>query len=284
MTNFFQYVVSGLSIGSIFAVIGMSFVLVFRTTGIVNFAQGAFAVLGSFLSYWLWKETGLPLWSAMILALPLVALVGTLVAVLAMGVRGRTTPFSSLVVTLGAGFLIEAFVLLKFGEGNRPYPGISSGHWEVRGVTILPQYVLIASVAVVAAVGLTFLLRHTIVGQALVACSDSVRAAELVGLNVRSIAVVAFALAGILSAVAGILINPIQATTYNSDVEIAINGFAAAVFGGLASIRLALLGGYVFGIAEEMVKGYIDTQYNLAAALVILLVLIAWRSRNEIAT
>jgi branched-chain amino acid transport system permease protein len=148
---------------------------------------------------------------------------------------------------------------------------------------VFPQYVLLAAVALAAAALLTFVLRRTIVGQALVACSDSVRAAELIGLDVRSIAVIAFAVAGVLSAVGGILVTPIQSTSYNSDVSIAINGFAAAVFGGFGSIWLALVGGCVLGVAEQLVVGYFNPQYDLTVALAVMLVLIGWRSRAEVA-
>ena len=143
---------------------------------------------------------------------------------------------------------------------------------------------LIAGVAILCAVALTLFLRRTIVGQALVACSDSRRAAELVGLNIRSLAIVAFAGAGALSALGGALLAPSSPMTYSSDVAITVNGFAAAVFGGLGSIRLALLGGYALGILEQLVVGYIDPQYSLIIALIVMLVLIGWRSRAEIAS
>jgi branched-chain amino acid transport system permease protein len=281
MTSFFQYVVAGLSTGSAYAIIGISFVVVFRTTGIVNFAQGTFAVLGAFLAWYLGKY--MPLWLAMIVALPLTATIGGLMALVAMGFRGRTTAFSSLIVTLGLAFLVEAVLRLAFGDTARSYPGITETAWDIGGVLVLPQYVLIGGVALFAALALTYLLRSTIVGQALVACSDSSRAAELVGLNLRSIGVLAFGAAGVLAAVGGILVTPITAVTYDRDVEIAIFGFAAAVFGGLGSIWLALVGGWVLGVAEQLVSGYWSSQYRLVVALVIMLVFIAWRSRKEIA-
>jgi branched-chain amino acid transport system permease protein len=281
LTSFLQYVVAGISTGSMYAIVGISFVLVFRTTGIVNFAQGTFAVLGAFFAWWLGKH--IPLWLAMVAALPATALVSSAVAVVAVGFRGRATGFSSLIVTLGFAFLIEALLRLAFGDTAKSYPGITQHAWQIHGVEVLPQYVLIVGVALFATVALTWLLRRTIVGQALVACSDSVRAAELVGLNIRSVAVLAFGLAAVLSAVGGMLLTPISAVSFDSDVEIAVFGFAAAAFGGLGSIWLALAGGYVLGIAQQFVSGYWSSQYRLAVALSIMLVLIAWRSRKEIA-
>jgi branched-chain amino acid transport system permease protein len=281
VTTFLQLVVVGLSTGSVFAAVGMALVVVYRTTGIVNFAQGVFAVLGGLLTFRF--HDVLPLWLAGAAAVATAAVAGSVLAVVSLGFRRRTTPLASLIVTLGVSFVAEALLLLGFGDIPRSYVGISAHAWDVGGVLVQPQYVLIAAVALAAAVGLTLFLQRTIVGQALVATSDSRRAAELVGLNVRSIAVVAFALAGALSALAGALLAPSYPMTYASDVSITVNGFAAAVFGGLGSIRLALLGGYTLGILEQLVVGYLDSQYATVIALVVMLILIGWRSRNELA-
>lgn len=282
MTTFLQLVVVGLSTGSAFALVGMSLVLVYRTTGIVNFAQGVFAVLGGLLTFRL--SSDLPVTLAALMAIVAATLLASLVGVVSVGIRGKTTSLASTIITLGAAFLAEALLLLEFGDIPRSYPGISETAWNIKGVLVQPQYVLIGLVALSAAVALTLFLRHTIVGQALVACSDSRRAAELVGLNFRSLAIVAFMAAGALSALGGSLLAPSNPMTYSSDVAITVNGFAAAVFGGLASIRLALLGGYALGILEQFVVGYVDPQYSLTVALVVMLVLIGWRARAEVAT
>ena len=256
-------------------------VLVYRATGIVNFAQGVFAVLGGLLTYSLGQHMSLVL--AAVLATLVTAFVATVVAVVAVGFRGRTTPLASLIITVGIALLAEAVLLAAFGEVPRSYSAVSDRAWDIGGVLVQPQYAVLAVVALVAALGLTLFLRRTIVGQALVASADSPRAAELIGLNLRSVAVIAFAIAGALTAVGGLLLAPTVPVTYNADLAITINGFAAAVFGGLTSIRLALLGGYALGVVEQLVVGYVDPQYNLIIALTVMLVLIGWRSRGELA-
>ena len=281
MTTFLQLVVVGISTGSVFAVVGMSLVLIFKATGIVNFAQGVFAVLGGLLTYGLGRH--LPLAVAAVLAAVITAFIATVVAVVAVGVRGRTTPLASLIITVGIALFAEAVLLAAFGEVPRSYSAVSDRAWDIAGVLVQPQYVVLTVVAFAAAAGLTIFLRRTIVGQALVASADSPRAAELIGLNLRSVAVIAFALSGALTAIAGLLLAPTVPVTYNSDLSITINGFAAAVFGGFTSIRLALIGGYALGIVEQLVVGYVDPQYNLIIALLVMLVLIGWRSRGELA-
>jgi len=281
-----QTLVVGLSTGSAFALVGISFVLIFRTTGIINFAQGAFAVMGGLFTVGLVDD--LPTWLAATIAVVVVGLIGAVFGFIAMGFRGRTTSLASLIITLGIALLVSSLELLAFGDRPHNYPGISESSWTVWDVVINPQYALVAGVTILAALLLTLLLRKTIVGNALVACADQVRAAELVGINVRSVTMIAFAVSAALSALGWVLLTPVTSVNYDSDVAIAVNGFAAAAFGGLVSIRLAYLGGLLLGIAEQLVVVYGDRvtdqarQYELAAALIVILLLIGWRSRHEV--
>jgi branched-chain amino acid transport system permease protein len=280
MRTFIQLVVIGLGTGSLYALVGIAFVLIYRTTNIINFAQGAFAVLGGLFTVALVDNVPTPV--AALAAVVLVALIGAAIGFVAVGIRGLTTPLASLIITLGIAFLAQALELLAFGDRPHTYDAITERAWTVSGIVIQPQYAVVAAATVAAAGLLTLGLRRTIVGHALVACSDSQRAAELVGLNIRSVAVLTFAVSAALTAVGGLLLTPLRPVNYDSDVGIAINGFAAAAFGGLFSIHLAFLGGLVLGIAEQMVIGYVDPQYDLAIALVIVLILIGWRSRHEV--
>jgi branched-chain amino acid transport system permease protein len=289
MREFLQLVVVGVSTGSAFALVGIGMVLIFRTTGIINFAQGSFAVLGGLFMVEL--VGGMHGLFAGFIAVVLVAFIGSLVGFVAVGFRRRTTPLASLIITLGIALFISSLNLLAFGDRPHTYPTIFERAWDIGGVLVQPQYVLVAGVTLVAALLLTLGLQRTIAGQALVACADSRRAAELVGIDVRAVAVVAFAVSAGLSALGWVLLTPVDPVNYDSDVRIAINGFAAAAFGGLVSIRLAYVGGLTLGIAQQLVVGYADEipglgqqarQYELAAALVIMLVLIGWRARHEV--
>ena len=284
--TFLQSLVVGVSTGSAFALVGISFVLIFRTTGIINFAQGAFAVMGGLFTVGLVDD--FPTWLAALIAVLVVAAIGAVFGFVAMGFRGRTTSLASLIITLGIALLVSSLELLGFGDRPHNYPGISETSWSVWDVVINPQYALVVGVTIAAALLLTLLLRKTIVGNALVACADQVRAAELVGINVRAVTMIAFALSAALSALGWVLLTPVTSVAYDSDVGIAVNGFAAAAFGGLVSIRLAYIGGLVLGVAEQLVVVYGDRitdqarQYELAAALIVILLLIGWRSRHEV--
>lgn len=281
MTAFLQYIVTGISDGAAYALVGIGLVVVFRTTNALNFAQGVYAVIAGLTTSVLASHMPLPL--AMLVAIAVVTTIGGVMGLVTLGVRGDTTPLISLIVTLGLTLIAEAAELLIFGDAPHTYRSIAKHAWNVSGVYVQPQYVLVVGVTLVVTVGLNLVLRRTIIGNALVAASDSLRAARLVGIDTVTFGIVAFAVAAFLGAIGGVLLTPIVPVAYNSDLNIAVNGFAAAAFGGLVSVPGALLGGLVLGVAENLVVGYVNPQYELTIALLIMLALIGWRARREVA-
>lgn len=281
MTAFLQYIVTGISDGAAYALVGIGLVVVFRTTNALNFAQGVYAVVAGLTTSVLASHMPLPL--AMLVAIAVVTTIGGVMGLVTLGVRGDTTPLISLIVTLGLTLIAEAAELLIFGDAPHTYRSIAKHAWNVSGVYVQPQYVLVVGVTLVVTVGLNLVLRRTIIGNALVAASDSLRAARLVGIDTVTFGIVAFAVAAFLGAIGGVLLTPIVPVAYNSDLNIAVNGFAAAAFGGLVSVPGALLGGLVLGVAENLVVGYVNPQYELTIALLIMLALIGWRARREVA-
>lgn len=281
MTAFFQYVVTGVSDGSAYALVGIGLVVVFRTTNALNFAQGVYAVLAGMTTSVLAMH--MPLALAAVVGIAVATTVGGLTGLITIGIRTDTTPLTSLIVTLGVTLIAEAVELLVFGDAPHSYPAIAKRAWDVGGVLVQPQYVLLVAVTFAVTLALTFVLRRTIVGNALVAASDSLRAARLVGIDTVTFGVVAFGVAAFLGALGGVLLTPVVPVAYDSDLNIAVNGFAAAAFGGLVSVPGALAGGLVLGVAENFVIGYVNPQYELTIALVIMLALIGWRARRETA-
>ncbi len=279
MTAFLQYVVTGVSDGAGYALVGIGLVLVFRTTNALNFAQGVYAVVAGLTTSVL--ATHMPVALAAVIAIALATTIGGLTGLITIGIRTDTTPLISLIVTLGLTLIAESVELLVFGDAPHSFPAVAHQAWNVHGVRIQPQYVLIIAVTLGATAGLTLLLRYTVIGNALVAASDSIRAARLVGIDTVTFGVVSFGVAALLGAVGGVLLTPIVPVAYDSDLNIAVNGFAAAAFGGLVSVPGALAGGLVLGVAENLVVGYVNPQYELTIALLIMLGLIGWRSRRE---
>ncbi|MGH2927539.1 MAG: branched-chain amino acid ABC transporter permease [Solirubrobacteraceae bacterium] len=282
MTTFIQLVVSGIGAGAAYSLVGIGMVLVFRTTGIINFAQGAFAVIGGLVTAQLAGQ--MPVALAALIAVAISIAVGVAMGFVSVGRRGITTPLASLIITIGLAFLAEAVELIVFGDNPLTFPAIGQRAWHVGGILVEPQYALTFGLAVAFAVALWLLVGRTIVGHALVACSDSRHAAELVGLNPRVLGMASFGLAALLGAVGGIVLTPIVALQFDSDVSIAVNAFVAAVFGGLVSISGAFVGGLVLGVAEALVSDYISADYDLTIALVLMLVVMVARAvRTQVA-
>ncbi|MGH2857840.1 MAG: branched-chain amino acid ABC transporter permease, partial [Solirubrobacteraceae bacterium] len=226
----------------------------------------------------------MPVALAALIAVAISIAVGVVMGFVSMGRRGITTPLAILIITIGLAFLAEAVELIIFGDNPLTFPAIGQHAWDVGGILVQPQYVLTFGLAAVFAIALWLVVGRTIVGHALVACSDSRHAAELVGLNSRVLGMASFGLAALLGAVGGIVLTPIVAVQFDSDVSIAVNAFVAAVFGGLVSISGAFVGGLVLGVAEALVSGYISADYDLTIALVLMLVVMVARAvRTQVA-
>jgi len=278
VNTFLQLVVSGIGAGSAFSLVGIGMVLIYRTTGIINFAQGQFAVMAGLVTASLANH--MPVIVAGLIGVAVSVAIGVVVGFVAPGREG-TTPLASIVVTIGLAFVASAAALAIFGDTAHTYNAVGGKAWDVAGILIQPQYVLIFATAGVFSLALGPLIGRTMLGHALVACSDSQRAAKLIGLNVRSLAVASFALAALLAAVGGILLTPLVPARFDSDVALAVNAFVAAVFGGLVSVRGAFFGGLVLGVAESLVSGYVSGQYDLTIALVLMLVIMVARTGSR---
>ena len=149
------------------------------------------------------------------------------------------------------------------------------------GVGLQLQYVLVVVLTTLAFVAMGLFFDHTYLGRGLTACSSNPRAARLVGIDVTRMGLVAFGLGGALGGLAGVLLTPIQAVSFNSDVGLAISGFAAAIFGGLLRPGMAFVGGLVLGVAEALVAGYSQASLQSGVALVIMLAIMVWRARGS---
>jgi branched-chain amino acid transport system permease protein len=278
---FLTYAVSGIATGCTFALVATGFVVIYRVSRVVNFAQGVFAVIAGMVASSLLARN-LPHGPAEVLAVAAAALAGLVVGAIAIG-RPGTPPLASLIITLGLGIGSYAVIILIWGDQPVSYSGLP-GLARLGGVSIQLQFLLVVAVTAVTFALLSLFFDHTYPGKALTACSSNPYAARLVGIDVRRMGLVAFALGGALGGLAGVLITPLQPVSFDSDVGIAINGFAAAIFGGLLRPGTALVGALVLGVAEALVAGYYRASFESGVALVIMLGLMVWRaSRGAIA-
>ncbi|MBO0685167.1 MAG: branched-chain amino acid ABC transporter permease [Candidatus Dormibacteraeota bacterium] len=278
MSLFLQYLASGIATGCTFALVATGFVAIYRVTRVVNFAQGIFAIVGGMMTYSLLGR-GLPHFAAEALAVVAAAVAGMVVGGIAIGRRG-TPPLASLIITLGLAVASYAALVLAFGDSPVSYDGVK-GSVSVGAVRMQWQYVLIVGVTAATFVLLALFFGRTYLGRALTACSSNPRAARLVGINITRMGLVSFALGGALGGLAGVLLTPVQPVAFNSDVSIAINGFAAAVFGGVARPGMALVGALVLGVAEALVAGYSNAAFQSGVALLLMLALMVWQASRR---
>jgi branched-chain amino acid transport system permease protein len=279
MNELVIYLVTGLALGSSFALIGSGFVVVHRVTRVVNFAQGSLAVIGGMLSATL-LDGLLPHGLGEAVAVLACGAIGLLVGLVAVGKRG-TPPLNSLIVTLGVSMLASAGIILLWGQDPVSPPGLG-GTIRILGATVERQRVLVFGATLVVFAALTVFFSRSYVGKALTASASNPRAARLVGIDVRRMGLLAFALAGVLGGLAGVLVAPTNALSFYSDLPLALSGFAAAVFGGLVSPLRTLVGGLGLGVAGQLTAGYLDGSYQTEVALLLMLVVMIVRSNANL--
>lgn len=277
MTELVAYLVSGIALGSSFALIGSGFVVVHRVTRVVNFAQGSIAVVGGMASASLLSGR-LPHGLGEIVAVLLSGLVGLLIGVLAIGRRG-TPPLISLIITLGASMLISAGIIWIWGQDPVSPPGLG-GSVTIVGATVERQRLLVLGATLVAFAVLGLFFSRSYVGKALSASASNPWAARMVGIDVRRMGLLAFGLAGVLGGLAGVLLAPTNALSFYSDLPLALSGFAAAVFGGLTSPVRTLVGGLGLGVAGSLTAGYLNGSYQTEVALLLMLLIMIARSNS----
>jgi branched-chain amino acid transport system permease protein len=262
------YLVTGLGTGSGFALVGSGLVAIYRVTRVVNFAQGSFAVIAAMTASTL-LASRLPHGLAELLAVAVAALAGLLVGIVAIG-RRDTSPRASLIVTLGLGIFAYALEILVWSDQPRSFPGLP-GAVDIGDARVPTQYLLVIGVTVPVFAAMALFFARTDLGKALSACASNRYAARIVGINVTRMGLLSFAIGGALGGLAGVLVTPVQQVTFDADVALIVNGFAAAIVGGLTRPTVTLVGGLVLGVAQTMVAGYIGGAYQTEVALIVML-------------
>ena len=274
MSEFLQFVFSGLTVGAVYAVVAIGFTLIYAASDVVNFAQGEFVMLGGMTTVFLAK-LGLPLAVAAVLAVLLAVLVGVLLQKLAIERAHDASPVALIIITLGASIFIRGAAGLVFDKQVHRLPSFSgNAPIAVLGATVLPQSLWVLGSAIVMFTALWLFLDKTLTGKALRASAANLLAARLVGINVSFVMLLAFGLSAGLGAVAGILVAPITLTRYDIGALLALKGFSAAIFGGLGNPVGAVIGGLALGLLEALAAGYVTSVYKDGVAFVALILVL----------
>ncbi len=287
---FVQSFISGLSQGSVYALVGLGFTIVFTVTRIINFAQGEFVMVGGMLSWAFFTLYGVPQVPALILAILVATIVGAVLYSLAIRPARKASVVSLIIITIGASILIRGIVsevwrgdFVRNGtDVVRPPYFTGEEPLHFLGASIEPQRLWIVGTTLLVAIALHFFFSYTMVGKALKACSVNRIGATLAGINPRTMALIAFAMAAALGAIGGIVVAPQNTTWVEAGLMLGLNGFVAAAIGGFRSQLVTVVGGIGLGVLEQFAIrvdwGPFSSGYASAIALVVLLVVLLARS------
>jgi len=268
----FQFILSGLTTGSTYALIAIGFSLIHNATGIVNFAQGEFVMLGGMFMITFYTFLKLPMLPAFFLTIFSVAAIGLL---LEQGPirRARSKEILILVmITVGASIFIKGLSMILWGKNPMTLPSFSGEAPLVfLGAAVMPQSIWILGIMVCVVAALNYFFKGTMTGKAMRAVAANRRSAMLTGIPVDRMILLSFTLSGALGAVAGIILTPITTTSYDVGVMLGLKGFSAAILGGYGSMPGAVVGGLLLGILESLAAGLISSEYKDALAFLILL-------------
>ena len=275
-----QAIASGIGVGCIYGLIGIGFCVIYNASGIVNFAQGAFVMLGGVVTTVAMHSWGLPLPVAAVLAIILVAAAGVVIERLVVRPLWDrdATMFVMILATLAAQIVIERLTQMAVGDQPKALPVFTDlPPLRIAGVAVNFQFLWIVSASVVAILLLGAFFKSTKTGKAMRACAINREAAALQGIPVSRMLALAFALSAGLGALAGILITPTQYTAYNVGVPFAISGFIAAIVGGFGRPFGAFAGGILLGVAQALAIVFLGAGFKNVAALSVLLVFLFFR-------
>lgn len=272
-----QFLFSGLTLGSIYALIALALVTTYNITGILNMAQGEFVALGALTACSL-VAAGLPPVASFFLAVLITAAVGALVERLAINPVRNASNITLIIITIGVSITLRGLALLIWGTDPYSLPTFTKGgSLQVLGAAVNIQSFWIFGLLMVTVSGLFTFMEKTYWGKAVRACVINRMAARLMGINPYMLSFMAFIVSGALGAAAGIFITPITFATYDMGFTLGLKGFVAAIIGGINNVGGAIVGGLLLGVLEIFGAGLISSGFKDAVALIVLIAVLLIR-------
>lgn len=271
MPELMQFILSGLTVGAVYALVALGFTIIYNASDVVNFAQGEFVMLGGMITVFA-HGAGMPLPLAAVIAIVITAGVGVALSKLAIEPARGAPVVSLIIITIGASIFIRGVTQLVFDKQLHRFPSFSGDDpIHIFGATLLPQSLWVMAGALVVFVALWLFFTRTLTGKAILATSNNRLAAQLVGISTNWVMTLSFAMSAGIGALAGVLVTPITLVSYDVGIALALKGFAAAMLGGMGNPKGALIGGFLLGLLEALTAGYISSQYKDAAAFIVIL-------------
>lgn len=280
--SFLQYLINGISLGSVYALIALGYTMVYGIAKMLNFAHGDVIMVGAFTTYTICSTMGLPTVIGVLAAIVMCTLLGMLIEKIAYKpLRKASSPLAVLITAIGVSYLLQNVALLIFGSNTKFFTSVVS----VNSLRMFDEKLLVTGetivtivVCIVIIVALLLFINKTKAGQAMLAVSEDKGAAQLMGINVDGTIALTFAIGSALAAVAGVLLCSAypSLTPYTGSMP-GIKAFVAAVFGGIGSIPGAFIGGILLGIIEIFGKAYISSQMADAIVFAVLIVVLLFK-------
>ena len=276
--DFLSNLISGLSLGSIYALIALGYTMVYGIAKMLNFAHGDIIMVGAFTIIVSISTCGLPVWVALILSVVMCTVLGVVTERVAYKPLRKSEPLTVLITAIGVSYLLQNLALLIFGSSQKSFPSIfdiSSVH--IGDLSMSGESVVTLAVPIIIMIALSLFINKTRAGKAMRAVSEDKEAAELMGISVNKTISLTFAIGSALAAVAGVFYGATYGFIgpYTGSMP-GIKAFVAAVFGGIGSIPGAMIGGLLLGVLESLSKAYISTELSdaivFASLIVVLLV------------
>ncbi len=275
LTEFLQFLLSGVTVGATYALVGVGFSIIYNASQVINFAQGEFVMLGGMLTWFLFESAGLPLAAAVPVAIAGTVAVGIALEKFAIEPARNASIVTLIIITIGASIFLRGSAQLIWGRNFHAVPALSGDTpIDLSGVALNPQSLWVVGCTLFVTVLLHWFFSHSMTGRAMRAVAFNMLAAQLAGVNNRLILMLSFALSAALGALAGVLIAPITLTYPDVGIMLGLKGFCAAILGGLGYPYGAIVGGLIVGISEAMTAGYVSSAYKDAVAFVIILLVL----------
>jgi branched-chain amino acid transport system permease protein len=278
MLEFSQMLASGIAVGSSYALMGLAMVIIYKTSGVVNFAQGEMALLSIFLTYMVLEFYGFPFYVAFPGALVFAVLLGFLLEFAVLRRAKEPNVLGMIIITIGLEMILMGLVSWKFGADPKtmpfpigPYESVSLG-----GIFISSLEVLTFFVALIIMIVLFLFLRYSKLGIAMKATQQNPTAARLMGIRTNRILMFTWGLSSLVGCVAGLLIAPTTMQPYMM-WDPMLKGFAAAVLGGMTSLPGSIFGAYAVGIIENLFGGYVSIEFKSVVAFAIIVLVLCFR-------
>jgi len=272
---FFQQLLNGIVLGSIYTLIALGLTMIFGILNITNFAHGEFFMLGALFTLLSSKILGLSFFPSMLVSMTAVAILGVIFERAAFRPLRGSSPVNVMVGSLGLSILVQNAALLLWGADpqrlDTPYLDLVITFW---GLQITAQRLLVIVLAIAMIIVLTAIIKKTRLGKAMRACAQDIEAAQWVGVNINRIAMATFVIGSALAASAGAIVGPIFLVYPTMGLVPVLKSFVVVILGGMGNVPGAILGGYMIGIAENIATGFISPAYKDVIAFVILIVVL----------